>query len=310
MGRVHVRLDLEDKAGELRVCGVHDASVCQFSRARGRGHVQEVLQERGDPEIRQGGAEEHGRKLACQHRFLVHRISGALQKLHFFPQSLQIELGENFIQPGVVDPGIVQFQRFFLFVQVHLVLQDVVHALEVQAGSDGPGDRRGGHAQDLLQFPDEFQRVTGLPVQLVHEREHRDAPHAAHGEQLLRLGLDTLGRVDDHDGGVHRSEDAVRVFAEVVVTRRIHDGDDFAAVLELHDGAGDGDASLLFDLHPVGRGELAVAAGLDGACLPDGAPVEQQFLGKSGLTGIRVGDDAEDAASLDLFFQFFRIHNR
>ena len=55
------------------------------------------------------------------------------------------------------------------------------------------------------------------PVPLVDEGEQRQAALAAHLEQLQRLGLDALGRVEHHDRGVGRGQHAVGVLGEVAV---------------------------------------------------------------------------------------------
>ena len=74
-----------------------------------------------------------------------------------------------------------------------------------------------------------------------------------------------------------------------------------AVVLELHHGAGDGNAALLFDLHPVGGGSLGPLA-LDLAGLRDGAAVEQKLFRQSGLTGVRVRNDSECPPPGNFFF--------
>lgn len=101
--------------------------------------------------------------------------------------------------------------------------------------------------------------------------------HGADLEQLARLRLDALRAVDDHDGGVRRHQRAVGVLGEVLMARRVQNVDAEAVILKLHNGRGDGDAALLFDLHPVGDGGAGVLFALDGARLCDGPAVEQEF---------------------------------
>ena len=74
-----------------------------------------------------------------------------------------------------------------------------------------------------------------------------------------------------------------------------------AVVLELHHGAGDGNAALLFDLHPVGGSGLGPLA-LDLAGLGDGAAVEQEFFRQCGFTGVRVRNDSECPPPGNFFF--------
>ena len=124
--------------------------------------------------------------------------------------------------------------------------------------------------------------------------------HGADPEELAGLGLHALGAVDDHDGAVRRHEGAVGILGEVLVAGGVQDVDAVAIVLELHDGAGDGDAALLLDLHPVRRGGFRPLA-LDLAGLGDGSAVEQELFRESGLTGVRVGDDGKGPPPGDLF---------
>ena len=179
----------------------------------------------------------------------------------------------------------------------------MVDALEVPVGADGPVDRAGADAQHLLQFLHQGERILARAVHLVDESEDRDAPHAADLEQLDGLGLHAARRVQEHHGAVGRDQDAVGVLAEILVTGGIQDVDVVALVAELHGAGRDGDAALLFDLHPVAGGVGRRLAGLDGPGLADGSAVEQQLFGQRCLAGVGVADDGKGAPALHLFFQ-------
>ena len=130
----------------------------------------------------------------------------------------------------------------------------------------------------LLQF---FQKIEGIFCLAVHLIDKGKDGNMAHGtdlEELSGLGLDALGTVDDHDGAVCRHQSAVGIFGEVLVTGSIQNIDAEAVILELHNGRGNGNTSLLFDLHPVGHSGTAVLFALDSTCLCNGAAVEQEFL--------------------------------
>ena len=77
------------------------------------------------------------------------------------------------------------------------------------------------------------------------------------------------------------------------MARGVEDVDAIALVFKLHDRRRDGDAALLFELHPVrdrvARGRLA----LDRAGELDGPAVQQELLCQRGLAGVRMGDDGE-----------------
>ena len=100
---------------------------------------------------------------------------------------------------------------------------------------------------------------------------------SADAEELPGLGLHALGAVDDHDGAVGCHQGTIGVLGEVLMARGVQNVDAETAVLELHDGGGNGDAALLLDLHPVGSGGLGLLA-LDLTGLGNGAAVQQEFF--------------------------------
>ena len=126
--------------------------------------------------------------------------------------------------------------------------------------------------------------------------------HGADLEELSGLGLHTLGTVDDHDGRVGSHQSTVGIFGEVLVTRGVQNVDAESAVLELHNGRGDGDTTLLFDFHPVGSGSTGILLAFNDTCLGDGTAVEQEFFGQSGFTGVRVRNNRECSAPADFFY--------
>ena len=84
-------------------------------------------------------------------------------------------------------------------VEQHLLLLQVVDAAEAVAGADRPVHRHGGHAEHALDLVQQFQRIARRQVELVDEGEHRQVALPRHLEQLARLALDALRRVDHHD---------------------------------------------------------------------------------------------------------------
>ena len=140
----------------------------------------------------------------------------------------------------------------------------------------------------MLQLVQQVEGVLRFPVHLVDKGEDRDVPHRADLKELARLGLHALRAVDDHHGGVRRHQGAVGVLGEVLVARGVQDVDAEAAVLELHHGGGDGDAALLFNLHPVGDRGAGVFLALDHAGLGDRAAVEQEFFGQGRFARVGV----------------------
>ena len=185
--------------------------------------------------------------------------------------------------------------------EVDVLPAAVIDALELLAAADGPVHGIGLDAELVFQLVEQVERVLRLAVHLVDKREDRDMAHSADLEQLARLRLDALAAVDDHNGGVRRHERAVGILREILMARRIEDVDAEALVLELHDGGGDGNAALLFDLHPVRDGGAGVFLALDRARLRNGPAVEQEFFRQRGFAGVRVRNDRKRPAAADLF---------
>src|SRR6185503_15021425 len=88
----------------------------------------------------------------------------------------------------------------------------------------------------------------------------------------------------------------IRVLAEVLVARRVEQRDVMPLELELERRGADGDAALLFELHPVGHRVALRLAAAHGARELDRARVQQQLLGERRLAGVGVGDDGEGPA--------------
>ena len=78
---------------------------------------------------------------------------------------------------------------------------------------------------------------------------------------------------------------------------RVENIDHAVLVFELQDGGGNGDAALLFHLHPVGGGGTLVFLRGDGAGQLERAAVEEEFFRQGRFPRIGVGDDREGTAA-------------
>ena len=112
-------------------------------------------------------------------------------------------------------------------------------------------------------------------------------------KQLDGLGLNALGGVNDHDGGIRRHQGAVGVLTEVLVAGRVQNVDALALIVELQNRRGNGNTALLFNVHPVGHRMLGALLAFDRTCGLDGPTVEQELFGECGFTGVGVGNDRE-----------------
>ena len=185
--------------------------------------------------------------------------------------------------------------------QMHQLRLPVKDALELEAVADGPVHRERADAEHALQLIEQGERVFHGPVALVHEGEDRHAALAADLEQLARLRLDALGGINHHHHRIHRGQHAVGVLGEILVARRVEQVEAVAVVIELQHRGADGDAALLFQLHPVGRGGALVLARGDRAGELHRAAVKQELLRQRGLARVRMRDDGERAPFLNFF---------
>ena len=179
----------------------------------------------------------------------------------------------------------------------------IEHAAEVAAAADRPVHGIRIDAQDILDLFHELKRIASLVVELVHKGEDGNVAQRTDLKELFGLGLDALGTVDDHDRSVGGHKGTVGILREVLVAGGIEDIDAGAVIGELQHRGGNGDTALLLDVHPVRDGMLGRALALDRASSLDAAGIEQQFLGKRGLTGVRVADNRECAARRDFIRQ-------
>jgi hypothetical protein len=112
---------------------------------------------------------------------------------------------------------------------------------------------------------------------------------------VSRLRLDARDRVEHGDRAVEHAQRALDFSGEVDVTRRVDDVDPAVAPEAGRGGRRDGNAALLFLLHPVHDSGALV----DLADLVRNPGVEEDPLGGGRLAGIDVGHDADVARSIE-----------
>ena len=223
-----------------------------------------------------------------------------IQKLDVLHQLVIVRLTDAAGQRGIVDGDRLHLDLCLAVVAAavhfHLAGVAVVHAPEIVAvQADGPVHGAGADAQHVFKLLHQRERILAGAVKLVYEGENRYGAHAANPEQLHRLLLNALGAVDQHHGAVGGDEGAVGVLGKVLVTGGVQNIDAVAVEIELHRGRGDGNAALLFNLHPVAGCVAGGLARLDGTGLTNRAAVQKQLLGQRGFAGVGVGYDGERA---------------
>ena len=302
---IHVRMDLEDEAGHLRLGRLDRARLCRRRTGRG-GDAEEAFEQLADAEVVHGRPEEDGGHLAAKVGLAVERIVDPLDQLDILPElggvfrtDAGVELGVGEVRD--IDRRGVGRQPFVGGEERQVAFVEVVNPLEV--GTVGNGEREGAHAdmQLLFDLVEQVERLLGRAVELVDEDDHGGRAHAADLHQLARLRLDALRAVDDDDHRIDSRQRTIGILGEVLVAGGVEDVDLGPLVLEAHDRRGDRNAALALDLHEVGGGSFLDLVAFDGARNVDRAAEEQQFFGKGRLTGIRVGNDGEGAPTGNLF---------
>ena len=135
------------------------------------------------------------------------------------------------------------------------------------------------------------EEVRAGAVELVDEAHPRDVVLVGLPPDVLGLRLHAGDTVVDRDRTVQHPQRPLDLDREVDVAGRVDDLDRVALPLALGGGGGDRDAALLLLLHPVHDGSALV----DLTDLVRDAGVEQDPLGRRGLTGIDVRHDADVA---------------
>ena len=237
MFRVQVGLDFKGKSGEGFFVGLHLPGV-GLAGTGGRGNLYKGVQHFPDTEIVDGGTEEDRGLGAVEVEIQVKGLGRHFDEFHIFPELAGLGFGNQFVQLGIfqildqnavaVGGGVARREDAqFLFFQV-------VDALEPLAHADGPGQ---GHTFDLeliFDVGEDVQGLHALPVQLVDEGDDGGVAHAAHLHELLGLGFNALGRVNDHHRAVHGGEHPVGIFGKVLMARGVQQVDLVVLVVELH----------------------------------------------------------------------------
>jgi len=80
------------------------------------------------------------------------------------------------------------------------------------------------------------------------------------------------------------------------VAWRVEQIEHVIAIGELQHSRRNGDATLTFELHPVGGGPTTITTRVHRTGFLNGAGVQQELLGQRGLAGVGVADDRDGAA--------------
>ena len=288
---VHIRLNLEYKRREIFTHRIDDAAVC-LSRKRRSRHLQEMLQENLDTEVRQCGTEEYRGELSFADQLLIELCRRTIEQLDLIHQLCLILLTDELLQLRRMNINLRRMSKLRTLLRIregrHLPSRTVVNTLEILSGTDRPVDRAGRDAKLLLNVVEQFEGVVRVTVHLIDKGKNRNMAHDTDLEQLACLCLYSLGCIDDHHGRVRRHQGTVRILREILMSRCIQNIDAVAVIIKLQNGRRDGNTTLLLDLHPVGHRMPCGRLSLYGTGQIDRSAVQQKLLCQGRLTCIRV----------------------
>ena len=303
--RVHVGLDLEDHAAELRLVGLHRALRSPRAVARRRRQVDQRVEHLAHAEVVDRRAEEH-RRLAGRRGTASRSNGGAASRTSSISSLglLVLACRSARRRPGCRGrrgsrrrrgrgprPARTRASaRSRRSITPWKTLP--MPTGQVKGTTAMPSSRSISSISASGSCTSRSILLTKVRIGVLRARQTCEQPP--------RLRLDAVGRVDHHQRRVDRGQHAVGVFGEVLVAGRVEQVDDAVAVLHLHHRRGDRDAALLLDLHPVGGGVARGLARLHRAGDLDRAGEQQQLLGQRGLARVGVGNDGEGAAAAHL----------
>ena len=212
MGLVHIGLDLEDEAGKSFLDGIDHPRVRFSGKGRG-GHLQEMFQEDLHAEVGERRPEKYRGEFAYIHQLLVKFRAGTVQKVDLVQKLLLLSLQEYSIRFLQGQDPILSFLRALLRPGKDMDLSGgpLIDAFEFFSRSNGPVHRAGGDPQFFLNIVQQLERVHGVPVHLVDERENGNVPHDADLEQLPGLRLHAFGTVNHHDRRIRGHQGTISI---------------------------------------------------------------------------------------------------
>src|SRR5690554_1083512 len=169
---IHIGLDLEHEARELRVGGLHTPRIGLPGLGR-RRILNEAIQHFAHPEIPHGGAEINRRQFATPIGIEIESMGSATYQLYLHAQLLGNIRTQKRIHLGIVQPLDALVVRntasLPLGIKMNHIVVEVVDALEVTPHTDGPSHRRTLNIEYRLHFVHHLDGITNIAVHLVDE---------------------------------------------------------------------------------------------------------------------------------------------
>ena len=303
MVRVHIGMDLENEAGESILFRIDHPFHSRYRTGR-RSDIDKAIQQLFHPEVIQGRTKKHGSNISFQ---ISIDIEFRINPFYQFDIGTElfclsgIDIVFKFRAVDILKFHILRHILLARSIEIQFLFIYIIDATEPLSHVDRPAQRAHIDMQLLFDLVQQVERVLTVAVHLIDKHDHGSLTHTADFHQLTGLGFHTFCGIDHDNNAIHSRQRTKRIFSEILVAGRIEDIDFMAGIIESHHGGCDGDSTLLFNFHPVGGSCLLDLVRLYGSCHMNGTSKEQQFFGKSRLTGIRVADNSKRSSSLNLF---------
>ena len=138
--RVHVCLNLKDKARKIRFTRIH-CTLVRFTRHRSRSEIGKSIQKLTHAKTRHSTAEEHWAHFTLQEKFMVERIHAARHHVIFFTELVHPVFSAKFYKLRIVRTG--HLQNFLVtglsIINIKRIVGDAIHALEKFTDTDRQG---------------------------------------------------------------------------------------------------------------------------------------------------------------------------
>ena len=181
-----------------------------------------------------------------------------------------------------------------------LHFQQVNNAVEVIFSADWKLHYQWLCAQAVNNGADGVVEVCTHLVHLVDEADTWNVVLSSLTPNLLGLWLNAFLAVEDSNSAIENTQGTLNLNGEVNVTWGVNDVDLVAFPETGNSSGGNGDTALLLLLHPVSGGRAVVGL----AYLAVDTGVEEDTLGRGGLTSIDVRHDADVADLLQVLKHF------
>ena len=242
-------------------------------------------------------------RLGCVFASLVNQVWGYFLFVEELFHQFFVEVGEaieHFLAHLLCFGFVIRWDFFFAdFFAVFSVEEEGFHrdqidnAVESFAGSDRDLHHDG---VGIELVPHLLGNAVGVSTRTVHFVDESQARHTVASHLAIdgqRLALNAADGAQNEDRSVENAKRAFDFDGKVDVARGVDQIDDVIFPLQLCGSGGDGDSSLLFELHVIhGR---AVAIAFDFFDFMDSTGVEENAFAEGGFTRVDVSADSDVA---------------